>query len=309
MQRAFFGKVVILSVSSGIFLTACQPQAGNMNSNSVNRITNGAISNANSSNMNANVMTNSTTSSSVTVEAKEPEQYQAKVSLKLEASGDNQAQTMPTVTANVARNSSDRMMEFALPNGEKAVYLDKAGTNYIIFPNRKQYAELDKESLGFEIRRMMMPEQMVNQVKGMPGVQRIGEENVNGRQVVKYSYSGAANTQTQAGKVNTESFILVDKETGLPLRSETVSQSQNGSNVQGFSGLRLVTDMSDIKTTADPALFALPTDYQKISPEQVKSQVNLIFNAVALLLGQVLKQGQQQTAPSPMASPTAAPAN
>jgi hypothetical protein len=305
MQRAFFGKVILLSVSAGIFLTACGQPAGNMNSNSATMNANSANSNANSSNVNASANTN-LTSSAVTVEAKEPEQYQAKVTLKLEATGEGQAATLPAITANVARNSGERMMEFTLPNGEKVVYLDKAGTNYLILPNKKQYAELNKESLGFEVRRMLMPEQIVNQVKTMPGVQRVGEENVNGRQVVKYSYSGTANTQTQAGKVSTESFILVDKETGLPIRSETVSQSQTGGNVQGYKGLRFVTDMTDIKTTVEPTMFALPADYQKIDSEQVKAQVNLIFNAVTMLVGQALKQ--TQTNPMPANAPTATPA-
>ncbi len=298
MRIILIGKAVCLSI--GVLLAGCQSQAVNTNVNLVNANANANVvnSNVNSSNMNANANMNTTTSS-VAVEAKEPEQYQAKVTLKLETAGENQTTALPAITANVARNSSERMMEFALPNGEKVIYLDKAGTNYLILPNRKQYAELNKDSLGFDVRRMLMPEQIVNQVKAMQGVQRIGEENVNGRAVIKYSYSGTANTQTNAGKVSTDSFILVDKETGLPLRSETVSQSQTGANVQGYKGLRLVTDMTDIKTIAEPTLFAMPTGYQKIDSEQVKAQTDMIFNAVTLLLGQALKQAQPINSPTP----------
>lgn len=307
MQKAFFGKMILLSVSSGIFLTGCGQPAGNMNSNSATMNANSANANANSANMNANANTNMTTSSA-TVEAREPETYRAKVSLKLEATGDSQNASLPGVTANVARSGGERMMEFSLPNGEKVVYLDKAGTNYLLLPNKKQYAELNQESLGFEVRRMLMPEQIVNQVKAMKGVQLVGEENVNGRQVIKYSYSATANTQTKAGTVATDSFILVDKETGLPLRSETISQSQSGGNVQGYQGLRFVTDMTDIQTTVDSAMFTVPTDYQKIDPEQVKAQVNLIFNAVTMLVGQALKQAQPNMN-QPGASPAGSPMN
>jgi hypothetical protein len=201
-------------------------------------------------------------------------------------------------------------MEFTLPTNEKVIYLDKGGMNYVILPNRKQYAELTKEALGFEVRRLLMPAQIVNQVKGIPGVHLVGEETVNGRTIVKYAYSGAANTQTQAGTVQTESYILVDKETGLPVRSETVSQSQNGANVQGYKGLRVVTEMTDIKTNPDANIFSVPTDYQKIDPEQVKAQANLIFNAVAALVGQVMQQASAPPAansttasPTPMVSP------
>lgn len=300
MQRFVFSIMVLFS---GILaFTGCQPQTGNVNANMVN--TNANVSNSFTNTANTN-SANTNTVSSVTVETKEPEQYSAMVTLKMEATGENQAAQLPAIGANVARNGADRRMEFTLPTGEKIVYLDKNGTNYAIFPNRKQYAELNQESLGFEVRRLLMPEQIVNQVKAMQGVQRVGEENVNGRTVVKYAYSGTANTQTQAGKVDTESFILIDKETGLPLHSETISQSQTGGNVQGYKGFRFVTDMTDIKTTVDPTLFNPPTDFQKIDAEQVKAQANLIFNAVAALIGQAMKQAQPN--PSPMASPSGSP--
>ncbi|MCD9185946.1 MAG: hypothetical protein LUM44_05905 [Pyrinomonadaceae bacterium] len=300
MQRFVFFTAVLFSVI--LAFAGCQPQTGNMNANLVN--TNANVSNSLTNTANTN-STNTNAVSSVTIETKEPEQYSAMVMLKLEATGENNTAQLPAIGANVARNGTDRRMEFSLPTGEKIIYLDKNGTNYAIFPNRKQYAELNQESLGLEVRRMLMPEQIVNQVKNMQGVQRVGEENVNGRQVVKYAYSGTANTQTQAGNVATESFILIDKETGLPLHSETVSQSQSGGNVQGYKGLRLVTDMSDIKTTVDPSIFNAPTDYQKIDSEQVKAQANLIFNAVAMLIGQAMKQAQPN--PSPMASPSGSP--
>ena len=44
--------------------------------------------------------------------------------------------------------------------------------------------------------------------------------------------------------------MLVDKQTGLPLRTETVSQSQSGGNVKGVNGVRIVTEMTDIKDYA-----------------------------------------------------------
>jgi hypothetical protein len=198
----------------------------------------------------------------------------------------------------VARSGADRVMEFALPGtGEKVLYLDKGGMNYLILPNRKQYAELTKEAIGFEVRRLLMPEQIVQQVKAIPGVKLVGEETSNGRTVVKYAYSGAANTQTQAGTVATESYVLVDKETGLPVRSETVSQSQSGANVQGVNGVRVVTEMTDIKTNPDANIFMLPSDFQKIDPEQVKAQANLVFQAVAAIIGQMVNQASANNAP------------
>ncbi len=293
-----------------IFAVSCEKPATNSNVQTTNLNSNSAnsVSNANSM-MNSN--TNSNINSTATIsETKEPDQYQAVVQLKLEATGDKNATAFPTISANVARSAADRRMEFNLPNGDKIVYLDKAGTNYLLLPNRKQYAILDKDSLGFDVRQLMVPEQIVNQVKNVKGVERVGEENVNGRQVIKYRYGAVTNTQSQAGQVATESFFLIDKETGLPLHSETVSQSQNG-NVQGYQGLRIVTEMTDIKTEIMPDLFTLPTDYAKIDASQVKAQADLIFNTVALLLNQAMKSGQNNAAANtnsatPMTSPTMA---
>jgi hypothetical protein len=297
--------ILLVFVSSVLFLIGCQPQTGNTNANLVNTKAN-ISSNAFANGANTNSMNANSTASSSMVETKEPEQYEAKVTLKFEAVGDAQKTTLPTITANVARSGADRRMEFVLPgNNEKIIYLDKAGMNYVILPNRKQYAELDKEALGFEVRRMLLPEQIVQQVKNMKGLQLVGEEQMNGRTVTKYRYEGVANTQTQAGQVETESFLIVDKETGLPLRSETVAQSQTGGNVQGYKGLRFVTEMSDIKKATDPMTFAVPTDYAKVDAEQVKAQVNLIFGVAMQIFGQMMKSAQP--ASNPMTSPAASP--
>lgn len=258
-----------------------------------------------STNAAASTNFNSSATSSSTVTASEPEQYQANVKLSLQALGDTQTTTMPSLGAVVGRSGADRVMEFAMPGGEKIIYLDKGGMNYLILPNRKQYAELTKEAVGFEVRRFLMPEQIVQHVKAIPGMKLVGEETQNGRTIVKYAYSAAANTQTQAGTVSTESFVLIDKATGLPIRSETVSQSQSGGNVQGYKGLRIVTEMTDIETTPDASKFTLPTDYQKIDSEQVKAQATAIFQVVGQILGNMI---QQSTQPAPAGSPASSPA-
>ena len=269
--------------------------------------TNSAVANNSTfvnANANFNTNTNTTvTSSGTVITTSEPEQYQANVKLTLETLGEGQKGTLPAIGAMVARSGADRVMEFALPTGEKVIYLDKGGMNYVILPKRKQYAELTKEALGFEVRRLLMPEQIVQQVKAIPGVRLVGEETANGRTVVKYAYSGAANTQTAAGTVATESYVLVDKETGLPVRSETVSQTQSGANVQGVNGVRVVTEMTDIKTAPDANIFTLPSEFQKIDPEQVKAQANIVFQAVAAIIAQMVNQASANNAPAANSSP------
>ncbi|HEX8736533.1 MAG TPA: hypothetical protein VF721_14480 [Pyrinomonadaceae bacterium] len=277
---------LILAVVAGLGL-GCGAPTPNGNSNTT-------ISNNSNLNININSNANSTntnvnTTGTSGVDAKEPDVYTATVTLKFETLGD-QKMPLPMLQANVARSGEDRRMEFSLPGGEKLIYLDKGGKQFVISPNRKQYAELTKEALGFEVRRMLMPGEIVNQVKNIKGVERVGEEQMSGRTVIKYRYGATSNTGTQAGQVNTESFVYVDKETSLPLRSETVSQSSG--NVQGMSGIKVGTEMSNITTTADASLFAEPTDYKKVAPEEVKQQVNLVFNAVAAIAAQMMRSAQ-----------------
>lgn len=282
-------KTVSLIVVSLIF-AACQMPATNSNVAVTNANTNSSNSLANSASTNSNVSS---------IETSEPNIYQANVNLTLEAIGETQNAALPAIGAKVARSGADRMMEFTLPTNEKVIYLDKGGVDYLILPNRKQFAELTKESVGFEVRRLLMPEQIVEQVKRLQGVRQVGEETFAGRPAIRYRYAATANTQTQAGKVDTESYLIIDKETGLPLRSETVMQSQTGSNVQGYKGIRLVTEMSGITTSPDAAAFTVPADFKKIDPEQVRAQANLIFNAVAALIGQAMKQVQPASTTSP----------
>ena len=294
MSRSFALKLLVVTASSVLLLAGCGQPAGNLatvNSNT------GRNANTNANTFNANVGTTAT--------FVEPQTYQGVISLTLQTVGEQRDASMPPLKAVVARNAADRAMEFTLPTNEKVVYVEKAGVHYIVLPTRKQYAELTADALGFEVRRLMMPEQIVNQLKAIPGVQMAGEETMNGRQVQKYIYGAAANTNTQAGTVATESYFLIDKETGLPVRSETVSQSTSGGHVQGVKGLRVVTEMKDITSQPDPNIFNVPTDFQKIDPEQVKAQANLIFNAAAAVIGQLINQAQASPTPAVTPSPTA----
>ncbi|HTH50349.1 MAG TPA: hypothetical protein VL501_00350 [Pyrinomonadaceae bacterium] len=283
--------MLLCVVGFSSLLSGCGAPAGPVNAN-VNTNINAASPAAN---------TNSNTSTTSAIDAREPDNYQATVTIKFEAMGGQNAVTMPTLGAKVARNGNDRRMEFTGPVGGRIVYLDKGDKKYLILPDKNQYAELDKDSTGFEIRRMMMPSEIVKQVKATTGLQLVGDDTLNGRPVSKYRYASAANTGTAAGNVNTESFLFVDKDTGLPLRSETTSQATG--NVKGYNALRIITEMSDITTSTTPDMFAEPTSMQKIENEQVRAQVNMLFQAAAAVVAQIMQQGQNATQPA--ASPTA----
>lgn len=288
-------------LAAGIFLvlSGCGAQPGPVNSNTANA----NRPNANISNTN---IANSNSSSAATVpEAAEPNEYQATVKVSFQAIGPDKRSASPTLTAQVARSGPDRRMMFTMPAGGRVVYLDKAGTNYLVLPDKKQYAELNRESLGFDVRQLMMPEQIVDRVKDVQGVERVGEEQYNGRDAIKYRYKALANTESRAGEVATDSFLLVDKATGLPLHTETVMQSESGNNMQGFTGVKVVTDISNIQTETTPDLFDQPTDFQKIESSQIRTQVDALFSAAASMITQMINRSQMGTpAGSPATSPT-----
>ncbi len=288
--------LLIVGLAFALFATACQPVVNNTNTN---------LSNANTNtNLNTNVNTNTNSMNTNTmsvIDTNEPDQYQATVTLKFETSGSNAGAT-PPLKAEVARNGADRRMEFAFAGGEKFVYLTKDGKQYLFSPNRKQIAELNKESLGFDVRNLMMPEQIVNQVKNLKGVEMVGEEKIDGRDAVKYRYGATTDTQTKAGEVTTESFVLVDKATGLPLRSVT-DASSNSTNVQGISGLKFITEINNIRETAEPTLFDRPTDYKEVQPEEIRQQMNTLFSAAAAIIGQLMKSMQPNQTPATTPTP------
>lgn len=275
-----------------LFALACQQPAANTNANTANLNMNANLANMNISNANnAEPMS--------AIETKEPDQYQATVNLKFQTTGNSQMAT-PNLQANVARNGENRRLEFAMPNGEKLIYLNTGGRQVVLAPARKQYAVLDREALGFELRNLMMPDQMVDQLANLKGVKRVGDDKFQGRDVIKYAYDATANTQTTAGNVNTESFIYVDKETGLPLRSITQVMSQG--NVQGVSGIVAVTEMSNVKTSTEPTMFDIPQDYKEVESEQIRQQVNQVFNVAVAFLSQVMKNAQMNNQTNPSAN-------
>ncbi|MEO5859142.1 MAG: hypothetical protein ABIR33_09360 [Pyrinomonadaceae bacterium] len=293
----YFGSVALCSA----LLSGCGQPSGNVSAVNSNIAVN--------TNVNANAFNANVTAAAAGPTFVEPQTYQGVISLTLQTIGEQQNASMPPLKAIVARSGADRVMEFTLPTNEKVAYMEKGGMKYIVLPTRKQYAELTSEALGFEVRRLMMPEQIVNQLKGIQGVKFAGEETVNGRQIQKYVYGSTANTGTQAGTVATESYFLIDKETNLPIRSEIVSQSTSGGNVQGVKGARLLSEMTDVRPQPDPNLFNIPAEFQKIDPEQVKAQANLLFSAAAAIIGQMVNQANQAATPVATMTPASNTAN
>src|SRR6201988_2940629 len=209
--------------------------------------TRGPEANANiNTNVNTNVNANVTganinaSTAPSTMAEKEPEGPRATIVFTAQTEGGDKAIGIPTLAAEVAKSGNDRRLSFKLPDGSDLVYLEKAGVQYGIAPARKQYAELTPEATGFQLHKLMTPGQVVAYLDRLKGLEFAGEEQLGGRTALKYRYARTAQTQTSAGEVKTESFVYVDKDTGLPLRAELFSEASG--NVQGVKGANLVAE-------------------------------------------------------------------
>ena len=272
----------------------------------------GPANNSNlTANVNVNVNANASTGANInastapsTIAAREPDNYRATLVFAAETEGGDKAIGIPPLSAEVAKSGTDRRLSFKLPDGSDLVYLEKAGVQYGIAPGRKQYAELTPEATGFQLQRLMTPGQLVAHLERLRGIEFVGEEPLAGRTALKYRYARTAQTQTSAGEVKTESFVFVDKDTGLPLRAELFSEASG--NVQGVKGAKIVAEMRDISTTVDPSLFEIPAGFNKVPEAQVRAQVNAVTNTVAAVLRTLLTN--MNTAPPPSPTPTGSPA-
>jgi hypothetical protein len=287
--------VLVLAISSVVIASSSCARGPAANANINTNVNTNVNANATAANINASTAPS-------TIAAREPESYKATIVFTAETEGGDKAIGIPTLSADVAKSGTDRRLSFKLPDGSDLIYLERAGVQYGIAPARKQYAELTPEATGFQIHKLMTPGQLVAYLDRLQGIELVGEEQMGGRTAVKYRYARTSQTQTSAGEVKTESFVYVDKDTGLPLRAELFSEASG--NVQGVKGARVVAEMRDIQTNVDPSLFEIPTGMNKVPESQVRAQVNAVTNTVAAVLRALLQN--MNTAPPPPSPPSAA---
>ena len=278
------------------FLVSCQPPKNadtNANANTNANISVNASPSASADNVNASSDTGS-------INTREPDKYSATLVFSIETQGGDKAIGIPPLSLQVARSGEDRRLEFKLPDGSPLIYLDHENRHYVVLPNRKQYAELTKESTGVQFHKLLTPGQLVEDLKKIKGIERQGEGPMDGRTAEKYRYTAEKETNTKAGEVKAEAFVYVDKETGLPLRSELLAESSG--DVKGVKAARVVAEMRDIKTDVDPSFFQTPAGYEQVPPEKIRQQIDALTGAVRAILSKMMAGAS--AAPSPAASGT-----
>jgi hypothetical protein len=241
---------------------------------------------------------NSSAAGAGSLEAREPESYSTTMTLTGQYAGGQRQGNLPTLQFEFARMDDDRRWSFNLPQpiGE-VIYLDKDNLKYLLIPARNQYVELRPEELGFRLGDVMTPVSIIEQLKSRGQHEILGTEPVNGRPAIKHRFAGAADTRTGAGSIEADSFVYVDQQTGLPLRSEVNFTSDRGDTA------RLVTETRDIQLNPQPSLFEIPTNMRKVTTQELKQQVDSFINAIRIF-GEMMRR-ESATAPPPQAAANA----
>ena len=259
--------------------------------------TNAGTSTATSTNTNssppaATANTPATPSSAATLEAREPERYSITNTVTVQPTGNSPQANIPPIQFSFAKMGTDRRVSFKLPEpvGE-VIYLEKAPLKYLIIPSRNQYVELDPNELGFALGDVMSPVSIIEHLKQRAQYEPMGTETVNGRTALKYRFRGAADTHTKAGTAQADSIVLIDQETGLPLRSEIDATSTSG------AGARIVTVSDSLQFAPEVNLFEVPTTMKKVTSAELKQQVQG-FVAAARAVAGYLRQSID-TSPAP----------
>jgi len=268
------------------------PTGTNANSN-----TNANASAGGNINGNANVNTNPVAGTPLNV--REPEQYSATYTVSGEGEA-NARQGAATLQVDFAKRGADRRWTFNAPAPiGQITYLEKAGLKYLVIPARNQYVELKPEELGVNLGSVMSPATMIEQLKARTQYENQGTETINGRTAIKYRFSGAQDTRTQAGTVQADSFVYVDEATGLPIRSQVNASTTSGANA------RVVTEMRDLQLNPDPSLFEVPTTMKKVTTEELKQQVQgfvALVRTLGAMSGQFPAGGAGAPPPAPAAN-------
>ena len=149
---------LVMTVAIIALGSACQPAT---NTNTTANVT------ANTNSAPANVNANVSPAPSAGIATREPERYRATLTLSAETEGGEKTIGIPTLSAEIARNGTDRRISFKLPDGSDFIYLEKGGLHIAIAPARKQYAELTPEATGFQLHKLMTPGQLASRLENL----------------------------------------------------------------------------------------------------------------------------------------------
>lgn len=280
----------VLAALVSVAAYGCAPAPTTNSNTTMNSNTTAATANTNTAAMNSNA---TAAPASATFATREPQQYSLTMTLTGQGAANNRQATLPPQAIEFSRMGTDRRWSFTLPVAGTVVYLEKAAMRYLILPSRRQYVEISPESIGFPLGSALTPSAIVERLKPRAQYENLGSETINGRTAEKYRFTGAADTRTQAGTVQSDSFVYIDEATGLPLRADLNFASSSGGTANG------VLETRDINLNPDPQLFAVPTDFKKMTAEELKQQVQGFIQFIRALAPLLNQQPTDAAPPAP----------
>jgi len=211
---------------------------------------------------NANAATASETDPQSGIVIKEPERYEAAITISAQDASAGEPVPMATQQFSFARLGADRRWAFNLPTpiGQVA-YLEKSGLKYLVFFDRKQYTEVTSDLMPFSMGALS-PGSIAEHLRPRMQFEKRDAEPLNGRTVFKYRVTGAGDKAS-----DNEGAIFVDAETGLPLRSDFQTSQPAGTKT------RVIVEARDLQLNPDRSQFDVPAGLKKITTQEAKSQI------------------------------------
>lgn len=192
-------------------------------------------------------------------QTKEPENYQAVRTLTFT---DQSGKSVITKTS-IAKFGVLRREE-TQTGSSPTVLLELAEGNFVLYPNDKVYAQVagfDSETQNDPSAFETSPEKLLHPDTLQTAYQRLGNETVSGRSLIKYRV--VVNSNNGSSVSSNETFIWIDETLGMPVRSETKANDGTVSTME----------LSDVSTQVDKSLFQLPAGYQKVAPEELRRRI------------------------------------
>jgi hypothetical protein len=183
---------------------------------------------------------------------------------------------IPPIGFDVAKKGADRRWSFQWPQVGEVTYLEVGAQKYLILPSRNQYFEVDPQQFDVPISWALSPAKVIERIKQHAKFERVGTTVLNGQRATTYRAAGSAG-EGKNGQVKNETVVFVGEQTGLPLRVELDNMTSSG------AGARVIIETESIDSNPQAAIFQLPTGMKKGSSEELKQQVNSLFNTLRAL--------------------------
>jgi outer membrane lipoprotein-sorting protein len=195
-------------------------------------------------------------SSTPPFQTKEPDRYRATRTITIVTAG---GETVVTKRS-IAKDGEMRRSESETAS-KKIAYLDVPDGKFVLLPDEKVYAEVATENNFDAGEEEISPERLLHEDATNTSYQKLGTELIRGRNADKYRI--VVNSSTPGSVSLSETFIWIDENLSMPIRSQTTSSD----------GTKITMELSDVALDVDKSVFQLPIDYQKIAFSELRKRL------------------------------------